>query len=408
MRKLFQLFALLFTASIIFTSCDEEQEQAPTVVPVQSVTLNVSEFSIAMGAPAVNLTATIAPTNATNRTVAWSSSNEQVATVNANGAVTAVSIGTATITIITADGARTATATVIVTPAPILVTGVTLNRNTLELAIDASETLIATITPANATNRDVTWSSSNTAVATVNANGLVTAVAGGTTTITVTTADGGRTATCVVKVTATPPGIGNPTATTDPGVVIGGVRWATRNVDAPGTFAPHPHSIGMLYQWNRRIGWSYTNPRVNSQGGTTWDGSIPSGTIWERENDPCPVGWRVPTMDELRLLAGAPARMTVASVEVFAIAGQEEEIFIRASRRMRMGNGNLYSGLPSGGRYAQFWGAELFEGRFCNANACWYELVGTSFTLRPWHGGPLRSVSGLWRNWAIPVRCVAE
>ncbi|MDR1809513.1 MAG: hypothetical protein LBR34_03800, partial [Prevotella sp.] len=66
--------------------------------------------------------------------------------------------------------------------------------------------------------------------------------------------------------------------TTDPGVVINGVRWATRNVDAPGTFAATPESAGMFYQWNRSLGWSSSNPLVNSNGGTTWDNSAPSGT----------------------------------------------------------------------------------------------------------------------------------
>ncbi|MDR1808976.1 MAG: hypothetical protein LBR34_01040, partial [Prevotella sp.] len=62
------------------------------------------------------------------------------------------------------------------------------------------------------------------------------------------------------------------------GVVINGVCWATRNVDAPGTFAETPESAGMFYQWNRSLGWSSSNPLVNSNGGTTWDNSAPSGT----------------------------------------------------------------------------------------------------------------------------------
>ena len=79
----------------------------------------------------------------------------------------------------------------------------------------------------------------------------------------------------------------------DEGVVINGVRWATRNVDAPGTFAVSPESTGMFYQWNRRRGWA---ARGNVTG---WDRSIPTGDTWERENDPCPEGWRVPTSREL-------------------------------------------------------------------------------------------------------------
>ena len=82
------------------------------------------------------------------------------------------------------------------------------------------------------------------------------------------------------------------------GIVIDGIRWATRNVDAPGTFAESPESSGMLFQWNRRVGWPATDPMINSAGGTTWDYSAPASAKWERKNDPCPAGWSVPTREE--------------------------------------------------------------------------------------------------------------
>jgi len=91
-------------------------------------------------------------------------------------------------------------------------------------------------------------------------------------------------------------GIGEATRTTDPGVVIDGIRWATRNVDAPGTFAQNPESAGMFYQWNCRRAWSATGEVSD------WNTSTPQGEIWERANDPCPQGWRVPTSDELQRL----------------------------------------------------------------------------------------------------------
>ena len=90
--------------------------------------------------------------------------------------------------------------------------------------------------------------------------------------------------------------------TTDEGVVINGVKWATRNVDAPGTFAANPEDVGMLYQWNRKTGWSAAYPTVNSNGGTTWDGSSATGDTWATSNDPSPAGWRVPTRGEIRAL----------------------------------------------------------------------------------------------------------
>ena len=92
---------------------------------------------------------------------------------------------------------------------------------------------------------------------------------------------------------------------TDEGVVINGIRWATRNVDMPGTFAATPESFGMLFQWNRRKGWNVRDERMG-----VWDSSVPTGVEWEIENDPCPEGWRVPTADELRSLQDAGSEWT--------------------------------------------------------------------------------------------------
>jgi len=94
----------------------------------------------------------------------------------------------------------------------------------------------------------------------------------------------------------------NGTTTKEAGVMINGVKWATRNVDKPGTFTAKPENTGMYYQWNRKVGWSATDPMINSNGGTVWDESYPTGTTWEKANDPCPSGWRVPTLDEYKKL----------------------------------------------------------------------------------------------------------
>jgi len=147
------------------------------------------------------LTATVQPSNATNKSVAWKSSNTAVATVS-NGTVTAVGAGTATITATTADGSYTATCVVTVTESAVAVTGVSLSKTTLELEKGKSGTLTATVQPSNATDKSVTWKSSNAAVATVS-NDTVTAVGAGTAAITATTADGGYTATCTVTVKET-------------------------------------------------------------------------------------------------------------------------------------------------------------------------------------------------------------
>ena len=91
-------------------------------------------------------------------------------------------------------------------------------------------------------------------------------------------------------------------ATVDIGVVINGVTWATRNVDAPGTFAATPENAGMFYQWNRKKAWSATEPMINSNGKTKWQKKIPKGSQWEKNNDPSPKGWRVPTTAEQQSL----------------------------------------------------------------------------------------------------------
>lgn len=84
--------------------------------------------------------------------------------------------------------------------------------------------------------------------------------------------------------------------TPEEGVVINGVRWATRNVDRAGTFAKTPESTGRLYQWNRKTAWYAINPIQD------WDGTTPTGIEWEKANDPCPAGWRVPDADDIQAL----------------------------------------------------------------------------------------------------------
>ena len=170
----------------------------------------------------------------------------------------------------------------------VAVTGVTLNEDKVTLTVDETATLTATVVPEDATNKTVTWTSSHSNVATVE-NGIVTAKEKGTTTITVTTKDGGFSATCEVTVM--------PKGPVEVGMLINGIRWATRNVATPGTFVTHPEDAGMFYQWNRKKGWSSTDPMINSNGGTTWDNSFPEGDGWEKTNDPCPTGWRVPTYE---------------------------------------------------------------------------------------------------------------
>ncbi|PWB26669.1 Ig-like domain-containing protein [Flavobacterium sp. HTF] len=169
-------------------------------VPVVAVTgISVSPTAATVGLGSTQqLNATIAPANATNQNVTWTSANTAVATVNAYGLVTAVSAGTTTITVKTADGNKTATSAITVAAIP--VASVSVSPTSMSLYAGNTQQLSATVAPTNATNKNVTWSSGNTAIATVNSSGLVTAVAAGTTMITATTQDGNKTASSAITV----------------------------------------------------------------------------------------------------------------------------------------------------------------------------------------------------------------
>lgn len=272
------------------------------VVHVTGVTVSPTSASIKVGFTQ-QLTATVSPSNATDQSVSWTSSNNAVATVNSTGLVTAVAVGSATITVTTTDGSKTAACAVTVTPPStftvyfskpaswgtgikiywwaaqpagiladgtwpgvattlgsdgwygytftnvtstnlifndgttqtadlsrvgttgwfvptsgnnltngtwydtkptlVAVTGVTVSPTSATVAEGAQTQLTATVSPSNANDPSVTWTSSNTAVATVSATGIVRGVAAGTATITVKTNDGNKTATCAITVPAT-------------------------------------------------------------------------------------------------------------------------------------------------------------------------------------------------------------
>ena len=173
---------------------------------VTGVTLTGS-LSMAVGGTET-LTASLTPSNATERGMTWTSSDPTIATVTENpndeteATITALKPGTVTITA-KADNLDVThnkpSATCEVTVSPVPVTGVSLNKTETDLTVGSTETLTATVQPTDATNQNVTWSSDNENVATVE-NGKVTAVGTGSTTITVTTEDGGKTATCTVTV----------------------------------------------------------------------------------------------------------------------------------------------------------------------------------------------------------------
>ena len=132
----------------------------------------------------------VGPTDASDQSIIWSSSDQSVATVDSYGVVTAVSEGTAIITAITIDGSFEDASTVTVSTPFVSVTGIEISQEDLFLEVTDSVLLDNTISPANASDQAITWSSSDDSIATVDANGLITAIAAGTVTITATTHDG--------------------------------------------------------------------------------------------------------------------------------------------------------------------------------------------------------------------------
>ena len=375
------------TAIITVTTVDGGKTTTATVtvnaaiVTVTSVTLGNDVLKLPVGGTET-LTAIIAPANATNINVTWESDDEDVAKVDDDGNVTAVSEGTTTITVITEDGNFTATRDIVVY---VPVTSVQIDRQTLRLAIGDSETVSAFVFPRYAMNHNVTWEIADTGIATVDATtGEVTAVAVGATTITVTSECGGFTDTIPVETVP---------RTTDVGVLINGITWATRNVDAPGTFAALPESAGMFYQWNRNTGWSSRNPVINSNGETAWDNSIPTGTIWYAENDPCPQGWRVPTRVELESLHNAGSTWT-ANWNGTGVSGRTfgtsfNQIFLPAA-----GSRNRSGSLGGVGTVGWYWSTASLDATL--ARGLWFSSTSSLVDAIVVRAG------------GISIRCVAE
>lgn len=178
-------------------------------VAVKSVSITGSGKKLSIG-ETMQLTAVITPSDATDQSVTWSSSKPEVATVDAKGLVTAVAYGNTVITVTTTDGGKTATyALQVINPedAKVSVNSVVIQGNRGSMTVGGTMQLTAVVSPSNANDKSVVWTSSDEAVIKVDAQGLLTAVAVGRATITVTTNDGAKTASCDVFVTETDNGL---------------------------------------------------------------------------------------------------------------------------------------------------------------------------------------------------------
>ena len=173
-------------------------------IPTLSTSIALNQTTATLKATeTLTLVATVLPENATDKSVTWKSSNEAVATVDANGLVTAIGVGETTITATTTDGSNL-TASCKVTVVPTLAESITLDKTEIRLEATETATLVATVLPELTTDKSIEWSSSDETVAEVDENGVVTAITLGEATITATTTDGSDlSASCNVTVVPT-------------------------------------------------------------------------------------------------------------------------------------------------------------------------------------------------------------
>jgi uncharacterized protein YjdB len=202
------------------------------------------------------------------------------------------------------------------------VTGVSLNKTSLTLDAGKSETLTATVTPSNATDKSVTWSSSNTAVATVSSEGVVTGVKAGTATITATTNDGGKTATCAVTV--------NSSVVQLEAVDLGlSVKWANKNVGSD-----RPENVGDYISWGETAPkenyawdtykWGQSTSHLTKYVWRATFGTVDNRNVLLPDDDAATVNlggkWRLPTQKEAQELI---SQCTYVEKNLNGISGYE-------------------------------------------------------------------------------------
>mgnify|MGYP002268650549 FL=1 len=164
---------------------------------VTGVTIEPSEAELPAGY-SMKLTATVLPENATNKNVVYSVDDESILSVDQDGNITGLSLGIATVTVTTEDGGFTASAEI--TVIPVQVTGVSISPKSVSVALGHTIQLTASITPSNAANKNLSWSVSDETIISVDGQGTVTGLSGGTAPVTVTTEDGGFSASAEITV----------------------------------------------------------------------------------------------------------------------------------------------------------------------------------------------------------------
>lgn len=198
MKRLFAfVFALLLVVSCSGTIEEPEKTPEKSSIPVSSISLSKQSAELVEG-ESITLIATLSPSNATDNKVSWSSSKSSVASVDQKGTVSAVSVGSATIT--ASAGGKSSSCNVTVIAKTIEVSSIDLDKTNLSIQVGEEYQLKASVNPSNATNKTVEWSSALSSIATVNNNGLVKGIAVGETDVTASC--GGKKVVCRVVVSS--------------------------------------------------------------------------------------------------------------------------------------------------------------------------------------------------------------
>lgn len=315
-------------------------------IAVTSIELNKTSLTLKEGA-SETLTATVKPDNATDKTVTWSSSAPNIATVDEAGNVTAVAKGEATIT--AQAGEKTAKCTVTVYK-DIPVTSIELDKNTLSLVVGDEATLKATVKPEDTTFKTVTWTSSNTSIATVDENGKVVAVAQGTSTVTASCGD--KKASCEIVV-INKKTMANPV---DLGIIITRdngskyiIYWADCNVGAS-----CPEEYGDYYKWGA------TPERLSVPTEIEEKYRTEKKTILDLEDDAAYVyygsDWRMPTSQEFDALW---ANTTVKWTSKNGINGLEVQSKVNNNSIFLPAAGRVYGERAYEGEQGFYWSSSL-------------------------------------------------
>ncbi|MBQ9201812.1 MAG: Ig-like domain-containing protein [Bacteroidales bacterium] len=341
------------------------------VIPVESVSLDRNDYTFNAIGNSLNLRATILPSDATNKSIEWSSNNENVATVDSYGRVIAQGNGRAIITVKTVDQEKTDTCAITVKQ---LVTSIAISNTSLFLVVGEEDTLsVTSVLPDNAYDKTYTWTSSDNSVATVDEKGKVTAVARGTAIIKATANDGsGVSSSCQVLVRSN----SCPDGAVDLGL---SVYWSTCNLSESG-LVNSPEVYGDYFAWgetssklNVPYDWSsYKWCNGSSTSLTKYNiyssyGTVDNKTTLDSEDDVAHVilggSWRMPTDAEWRELlekcswtwtsnyngTGVAGRIVTSNVEGY----KDKSIFLPAA------GGRSVTSLSDAGSRGYYWSSSL-------------------------------------------------